>query len=336
MEAVDEVVALPRVTDGEAANEDLPNSLTYRTEGLGGKGDYIWALLRLLATDRGFDVIWCGHVHLVPLALLARQLTGAPIVVHIHGIEIWEPTGRWLVDALVSQIDHFISISGVTKERFVRWSGVAPERGTVVPNTVNFRGLSPGPKPSYLLDRYRLHDRFVLLTLGRMVGKSRRKGFDRVLEVLPDVVGQCSDVTYLAVGKGPDRPRLEQKAERLGVRDRVVFAGYVPEEEKADHFRLADRFVLPSEGEGFGLVLLEALACGTPVVASKIDGGREAVADGEFGRLVNPRKPEELVSAICEEQAPPDPEKVRIRFGPSAYQRRVEEVLHTVASEVGS
>jgi len=333
MEAVDEVVALPRCMNGDAAKEDLPNSLTFRTEGLGGKGNYIRTLLRLLATDRGFDVIWCGHVHLVPLALLARQLTGAPIVLHIHGIEIWEPPGRWLVDSLVSQINYFISISGVTKERFVQWSGVAAERGTVVPNTVKFEGLSPGPKPSYLLDRHGLHNRFVLLTLGRMVGKERRKGFDRVLEVLPEVATRRPGVTYLVVGKGPDRPRLEQKAERLGVRDRVVFAGYVPEDEKADHFRLADRFVLPSEGEGFGLVLLEALACGTPVVASKIDGGREAVADGEFGRLVNPRNPEELVSAICEEQTPPDPAKVRTRFGPSAYQKRVEDVFHTVLSE---
>jgi glycosyltransferase involved in cell wall biosynthesis len=68
----------------------------------------------------------------------------------------------------------------------------------------------------------------------------------------------------------------------------VVFTGYVPEWEKSDLYRLADAYVMPSRGEGFGIVLLESMACGTPVVASRVDGGCEALRDGELGVLVDP------------------------------------------------
>jgi len=331
MDGVEEVVALPRLMSDEAG--ERPENLVYRTEGLGGKAAYLQALLRLLATDRAFDVIWCGHTHLVPLALLAKRLTGAPVVLHIHGIDAWTPTSKWIANRLMPRIDHFLSVSEVTKERFVAWSGVDPDTGFVIPNTIDFDGLRPGPKSPELLDRYDLHGRTVLMTMGRLVGPERKKGFDRVLEVLPAAVETVPDVAYLIVGKGPDRPRLEKKARRLGIRERVTFTGYVPDDEKAAHFRLADRFVMPSEGEGFGLVLLEALACGTPVVASTRDGGREAVAQGAFGTLVDPTDDEALVEALRQGAFPPARDAVRERFGPSAYRRRVHTALRTILGE---
>jgi len=325
-EAVDEVVGIPRLMP-EIPTETLPEALTLRTNGLGGKWPYLRALLRELAVDRNFDLVWCGHIHLVPLALLAGRLTGSPVVLHVHGIDAWTPTEKPLVNRLVPRVDAFISVSETTKRRLVEWSGLGADQGYVVPNTIDFDGLSPGPKPSSLLDRYDLHDNHVLMTMGRLVGPERKKGFDRVLEVLPDVAAERPDVAYMIVGKGPDRDRLERKAARLNVRERVVFAGYVPDHEKADHFRVADQFVMPSEGEGFGLVLLEALACGTPVVASRRDGGREAVADGEFGTLVDPRSNSDIKEAILGDAARPDPEVVQQRFGPEAYRSRVARTI---------
>lgn len=334
VEEVEEVVALPRRQPTDL-NAPVPDALTWEVDSLGGMTEFIGALLRRLAVDRDFDLIWCGHLHLVPFALLARQCTGAPVAVHVHGIEAWEPTEKWLANKLVSRVDHVISVSETTKERLVAWSGLSPEHGTVVPNTIDFDGLGPVPKSPELLDRYDLHDRYVLMTMGRLVGEERRKGFDRVLDVLPEVAAERPDVSYLIVGKGPDRSRLEDKAERLGVHDRVTFAGYVPEDEKADHFRLANRFVMPSEGEGFGLVLLEALACGTPVIASTRDGGREAVGHGDFGVLVDPREPTQIVDAILNEQTAPPRKAVCDRFGPAAYQQRIEKLIPAVAAGNG-
>jgi glycosyltransferase involved in cell wall biosynthesis len=93
---------------------------------------------------------------------------------------------------------------------------------------------------------------------------------------------------------------LEAKAQRLGLSDRVVFAGYVPEAEKVDHYRLADAFVMPGRTEGFGIVYLEALACGVPVVASSADASREAVREGALGALVDPDDPADLKRGIRE------------------------------------
>jgi glycosyltransferase involved in cell wall biosynthesis len=85
-----------------------------------------------------------------------------------------------------------------------------------------------------------------------------------------------------------------------------VFTGYVAEHEKADHFRLADAFVMPGRGEGFGIVYLEAMACGIPVVASSADASREAVRGGQLGYLAHPDRPEEIVAAIRQALAQTD------------------------------
>ena len=138
------------------------------------------------------------------------------------------------------------------------------------------------------------------MTLARLAGKERYKGIDEVLDCLPVLVRERPALRYLIVGDGGDRARLEAKAERLGVARHVVFAGYVPEREKPDHYRLADLFAMPGRGEGFGIVFLEALACGVPVVASRVDGSRETVRDGALGAAVDPSRPEEIVAAIRE------------------------------------
>ncbi|MGB8990652.1 MAG: glycosyltransferase [Desulfobaccales bacterium] len=149
-----------------------------------------------------------------------------------------------------------------------------------------------------LLDRYGLRGKTVLMTMGRLVSSEQYKGLDEILEVLPALLKSIAHVAYLIVGDGDDRPRLEAKAQALGLEDRVVFTGFIPEADKADHYRLADVFVMPGRGEGFGIVFLEAMACGIPVVGSRLDGSREALRDGTLGILVDPRRPDELLAGI--------------------------------------
>src|SRR5262245_27748228 len=134
--------------------------------------------------------------------------------------------------------------------------------------------------------------------LGRLESRERYKGFDQVIDVMPLCSSGFPNLKYLVVGGGSDRPRLEAKAARLGVKDNVVFAGYIPEREKVAHYNLADVYAMPSTAEGFGFVLIEAAACGVPVVGSQADASREALLDGQLGRLVDPRKSDELVQAI--------------------------------------
>ena len=116
------------------------------------------------------------------------------------------------------------------------------------------------------------------------------------MQALPAVRAACGPVRYIIVGHGDDRARVEAIAHEWGVADAIVFAGFVPDEELADHYRLADVFAMPSTGEGFGIVFLEAMACGTPVLAGDVDGSVDAVDHGRLGRTVDPND----VSAIAE------------------------------------
>ena len=329
---VEEVVALP-LLQPEPVSSSVPGCIDHRTEGLGSKGRYLRALAKVLLRDRDFDLIWCGHIHLVPIALAVKALTGAPVILNIHGVDAWTPTHRHVVNWSVAHVDHVISVADVTKRRFVQWSGVSPQDVYVLPNTIDFSGLAPGPKSDDLIDRYELGNGPVLMTMGRLVGRDRRKGFDRVLEAVPGLLKEYPDLMYLIAGKGPDRERLEIKATDLGIRDHVVFAGYVPESEKADHFRLADAYVMPSEGEGFGLVMLEALACGIPAIGSTLDGTSEALQHGRFGAVINPADQKALVSAIrtvLDTNAAVDTNAVRSYYGKEAYRERLHALLDKI------
>jgi phosphatidylinositol alpha-1,6-mannosyltransferase len=295
---VSEVVAVPRRMD--LLPETLPPKLTYFTEGVAGKLAYIRAIIRLLRKDPRFDLVGCGHIRLLPMAFLAKWITGAPVVLMIYGVDAWTPKYCKKTKYLLPRIDAVISISEITKQKFMEWSHFNEKKIFILPNAVAQGHYGVGPKSQELVERYGLKGKTVLMTLGRLAAEEKYKGFDEIMEALPALLQPIPDIVYLIVGDGDDRPRLEAKAQSLGVGDRVVFTGFIPEAEKADHYRLADAFVMPGRGEGFGFVFLEALACGIPVVGSRLDGSREALRDGALGILVDPRRPEEIQASILE------------------------------------
>ena len=136
------------------------------------------------------------------------------------------------------------------------------------------------------------------MTVSRLSSLERYKGHDRVIRTLPRVLDRHPDTIYLIVGDGDDRPRLESLAVECGVTKNVQFTGSVPPEELPDYFRLADVLVMPSAGEGFGIVFLEAMATGICVIGGSQDGSRDALCDGALGILVDPENGKELASAI--------------------------------------
>ena len=363
-----EVVALPRIMNGEPG--PLPAKLTWNTTGLGGKLRYLKAVLSLRASPSStlnsppsppFNLVLCAHIHLLPLAFLARRLSRlrpaapqsairnpqsafakslsplvpwslSPLVLFVHGIEAWTPRRSRLVNRLARKVDAFVAVSQCTRQRFLAWTGLAPDRGHVLPNCVDLSQFGPGPKPKALLERYGLHNRKVIMTLARLSAAERYKGIDQVLELLPSLQAEVPNLTYLIAGDGDDRPRLVNKARSLGLSvadpsirnpqsairnplsasapalrppssalcppPSVVFTGPLPEAEKAAHYRLADAYVMPGWGEGFGIVYLEAMACGIPVVASTADASQEAVRHGELGILVDPKDPKDIRDGI--------------------------------------
>jgi glycosyltransferase involved in cell wall biosynthesis len=284
---VDEVVVIPRIIVGE--REPLPEKVNFIANAARGPMAFLRAVRH--AGSR-FDLVICAHVNLLPVA---RLVTKHPLLL-LYGIEAWKSLRDPISNRLLHGVRGIISISDITSERFIGWSHYdGPSQ--LLPNSIRADRYGIRPKNRALAARYNLEGKRVLMTLGRVVAAERYKGFDEVLEVLPDL---DADVSYVIAGGGNDVPRLQRKAVTLGVAGRVIFTGVFPEEEKADLYNLADVYVMPSRGEGFGFVFLEALACGVPVIASRLDGGREAVLGGQLGQLVDPTNPAEIRLAIVD------------------------------------
>jgi phosphatidyl-myo-inositol dimannoside synthase len=296
MPEVDRVVTIPRLLCQPIGV--LPDRLDYRSASAGSKFRFV--LESHGAARERFDLLLCGHINLLPVAALLALKLKCPMALILHGIEAWRPHRSLLVRHLVGQVDVVWAVSRLTRDRFTAWSGFPSEACEIVPNAIDLDHYRPGPRNALLVRRYGLAGRKVIMTLCRLQAHERYKGVDEVLEVMPNLLFWDPTLTFLIAGDGDDRRRLERKAAALGLNGHVVFTGFVSEAEKVDHYRLADAFVMPGWGEGFGIVYLEAMACGVPVLASTLDGSREAVLDGRLGRLVDPRRPAELEAAILE------------------------------------
>lgn len=297
LDTVGEIVVLPRIAP-EPVN-GVPAKVIYNLKGLGGKIRYLLATVELIWSIKRFDLIYCAHVSLMPVGRVLSRLFRIPLVLAIYGIDAWSPHSSWLVRRTARRCDLILSISHITLDKFRSWSdrtGAGSE--AIIPNAIRLEDYGAGQKNVNLATCLGLNGKHVVMTLGRLSDTERYKGFDEILDLLPRLRTDIPDIAYLVVGDGPDRRRLEAKAKRNGVADITVFAGKIPQAQKADYYRLADAYVMPSYGEGFGFAILEALACGVPVVASKMDGTSEAVRNGELGLLVDPHDPNDIRQAI--------------------------------------
>jgi phosphatidyl-myo-inositol dimannoside synthase len=162
---------------------------------------------------------------------------------------------------MLRSIDSFIAVSCYSAQRFAQWSRVPQDKFFHLAQFVDLSSFDPQSRRRDLAERYGVQDSKVILTLGRMASQERYKGFDEVIEVMPELIKRFPNLKYMIVGDGDDRGRLEKKAKAMGVSEQVIFAGKIAEQEKVSHLCLADAFVMPSYGEGFGIVFLEALRC---------------------------------------------------------------------------
>jgi phosphatidylinositol alpha-1,6-mannosyltransferase len=292
---VSAVTAIPRLAVEPPG--PLPPKLIYPTGGLSIRASWFLRVGLAALQRTPYDVILCGHINLLPVAFAARRLHGAPVALIIHGIEAWHRTGRRMTDALAGRIDFVVSVSQVTLSRFFAWSGTDTP-SVILPNTVDTEYFSPGLPDPTLVRRWGLEGRRVIMTLARLEARERYKGIDEIIDVLPGLTTEFPNLLYVIAGDGSDRARLETKVRERGLGAHVRFTGYVPESEKRDLYRATDVFAMPGHGEGFGIVYLEAMACGIPVIASTMDGSREAVREGMLGLMVNPGDPTALRDTI--------------------------------------
>jgi phosphatidylinositol alpha-1,6-mannosyltransferase len=289
---LESVVVLPRHGGGGA----LPQGgVIEQRPPRPGRAAYALAAL-WTAWQRPFDIVFCGHLYMAPLARLIARLKRARLVVQMHGIEAW-PTPGALQRRAVEAADLVLCVSRRTRAAVLGWAALAGEKVPVLPNTVG-AAYAPGPPSPKVRARYALEGRKVLLTVSRIGRADRYKGHETVIRALPALRQRYPEVLYLIAGEGDDRSRLEALAAGLGLEDAVRFLGHVPDADLPDLYRAAHVFVMPSTGEGFGIVFLEAAACGLRVIAGNRDGSVDALGEGALGTLIDPDDGEALTAAL--------------------------------------
>lgn len=303
------------------------------------KGGRIKFILKSLQLVKKTDVVILGHLNLAVLAILIKSLFSTKKVILIcHGIEVWKPNSQIQLRAY-HLVDQFIVVSHHTKLQLIKKRGVDPSKIFVFQNTIDpfFDVPDKLEKPDYLLNRYQLNGKKCILTVCRISAKEGYKGYDRVLRVLPQIVKENKDIRYLLVGKYDlkEKERLDRIIQELGVQKYVIFTSFVPDEELVDHFKLGDVFIMPSDNEGFGIVFIEAMACGVPVIAGNKDGSQDAVVQGKIGTLINPDDEQEIFSSLkaalnrnlALEERLEIQEKVLSYFSYHCFVKRLKEIL---------
>jgi glycosyltransferase involved in cell wall biosynthesis len=251
------------------------------------------SLRRLLDSGRKFDLIdahyfypdgvaaaWLAQEFHLPLAITARGTD-------INLIPEYARPRRLILEA-AQAAGAVITVCQALKDRMIEL-GAAAEKITVLRNGVDLQAFRMKDREA-LRAKLGLKD-FVLASVGLLI---ERKGHHFVIEAL----AKLPDATLLIAGLGPDRGQLESLAARLGVSDRVRFLGNLDQPSLCDVYNCADALVLASSREGWANVLLEAMACGTPVIGTAVWGTPEVIARPEAGKLLKNRDAESIVEAV--------------------------------------
>jgi len=287
-------------------------------------------------------VIICGHISFLPVVALISMFCRrrVKVVVVAHGVELKVLDG--FKRQLFRRSDLILSVSRFTRGWVLRQLRDYPsQRVVVVGNTFDSNRFSLQARPQHLVSKFSVgQEDKVILTVARLAKSERYKGYDKVILALKVILPELPNVYYFIVGQGDDLPRLKKMVKDLSLENRVVFCEGVSDEELPDYYALCDVFVMPSRFEGFGIVFLEALSCGKPVIAGSVDGSSDALLDGRLGILVDPDNLMEIKEAILKvlkgqlEDKFFDREYLRRtvieHFGFDAFRRRLKCALEHV------
>lgn len=248
--------------------------------------------------------IHCGNVR--PdggIGYLLNRLTGVRYLVFCHGKEI-QTTRKRLSSSLrektLANAEALVACSRFTRSLLVE-RGIEDSRIEIITPAVNVNQFRPGPKDDELARKMGVEGKKIILSVGRLV---ERKGFDTVIQALPEIERAIGDVCYIIAGSGPQKQDLERLVDDLGVRRSVLFLPRVEDDDLPDLYRLCDVFALVSrtlqngDCEGFGIVMIEAQSCGRPVIGGDSGGVPETLADGQTGILVDPTNPSATAEAM--------------------------------------
>ena len=294
-------------------------------------------VINAVKQGRNAEVVLISHINLMLAGWLIKKINpSAKIMLMAHGIEIWGELNQFK-RTLLNCCDKILCVSNYTLETIAAKHSLQKSKLAVLNNCLdpflNNQQKNVGDinfRKKYLFNA----DDIVLLTLTRLSDKDRYKGYDAVLEAMINLVGQNKHFKYLLAGgySANEKLFIEQLIKKNGLQNNVVLAGYVPEEELASHFLMADLYVMPSTKEGFGIVFIEAMYYGLPVIAGNTDGSTDALLNGKLGLLIEPNNPQEIEFAVNKiinnkNIYKPSHQLLMENFGYNAYKKKLEKIL---------
>lgn len=243
------------------------------------------------------DIIFCAHINFSIPCFFIKKILGIDYIVFTHGIDVWHIKSRFKRKALRGA-KKIISVSNFTQKKLIEQLPEIKDKAFLLFNSVDGSIFYPKNKSENLIEKFNLKEKKIIFTLARLSGAEGYKGYDKAIDALSRIIKEVPDVVYIVGGSGDDIARIKNLIKDKKLENYVILTGFISNNELIDYYNLCDVFVMPSKGEGFGIVFLEALACGKPVVAGNQDGSVDAVLGGKIGVLVNPDNTDEIAQAI--------------------------------------
>jgi len=271
---------------------------------IGCDGWKVKFLIHSLLKSYNADKVVIGHINLALVLLLIKFLLFRYLILIVHGIEVWNRLS-YIKKLSLKKTDTILSVSEFTKNKILENNDLNSDKISIFPDTIDpfFEIPSNFEKPEFLKSKLNIRENDkVLLTVSRLSSSEMYKGYDKVIEVLPDAIEQIPNIKYLIVGKGDQQEidRINTLINKLRLENHVFLLGYVPNDQLVDYYLLCDLFILPSKGEGFGIVLLEAMICGKNIITGNVDASKELVENTGYGILADPENNEDIKEKIIE------------------------------------
>lgn len=271
--------------------------------------------------------VYCLHVNSTGLiGYFLKIARGIDYSVYIFGAEFAKHKSlKWLHRLLLNKAKTLIVISEFAKDVVIR-EGIRNRRFIKASPGVDLKKFQPGLDCQEIANRYQLQGKKVIFTVSRL---ARNKGFDTAIKALKGVLRRMPGVVYVIGGEGPCEMELKALAKSLNLQDKVIFVGFIPDDDLPKYYELCDVFLLLTREikekgnvEGFGMVFIEANACGKAVVGGKAGGTPEAVVEGKTGFLVDPLNLSEISEKLIQLLADEDLAK---RLGDEGRKRAERE-----------
>ncbi len=284
------------------------------------------------------NIVILSHINLLLAAWLIKKVSPTTKVILLaHGIEVWQPLTA-TQKMMVGCCDKIVSVSSFTKDKIIALHHLPKEICFVLNNCIDPFLEKPKQKSRnpILMERYGFKsDDIILITLTRLSRRDRYKGYCFVLEALGEMIQANSKIKYLLAGsyEMSEKIYLDELVLKNNLQSNVVFTGFVQDKELADHFSLADIYVMPSIKEGFGIVFVEAMYYGVPVIAANADGSSDALLHGKLGLLTEPESTQAVKEALQKmisnhDAYLPNHNLLMENFGYDTYKRKLATELN--------